>query len=333
MARFLSIIIALTVAALTATPTDAQVYTDPNKVDADYAIQGEYVGDVEGLDGDTAKFGVQIVAQGDGEFLGVGYPGGLPGQGFVGDKEKIIRVKAQKVDGGLKFQGEDGYGIYKDGAVTIYDNDGQLGGVLKKVERKSKTLGMKPPKGAVVLFDGTTADNFKNGKMTDDNLLMQGVTSKQLFQDHRVHVEFRLPYMPKARGQGRGNSGIYVQGRYEVQMLDSFGLVGAMNECGGIYSVTDCPVNLCLPPLTWQTYDIYYTATRYDDDGKVKSNPRVTVFHNGMLLHDDQELPGDRNTTAAPLKAGPEPGPVYLQNHGNPVVYRNIWVVESAKRD
>ena len=119
MARFLSIITALTVAALTATPTDAQVYTDPNKVDADYAIQGEYVGDVEGLDGDTAKFGVQIVAQGDGEFLGVGYPGGLPGQGFVGDKEKIIRVKAQKVDGGLKFQGEDGYGFYIDGSVAI----------------------------------------------------------------------------------------------------------------------------------------------------------------------------------------------------------------------
>jgi hypothetical protein len=118
-----------------------------------------------------------------------------------------------------------------------------------------------------------------------------------------------------------------VQGRYEVQMLDSFGLEGEQNECGGIYSVGKPAVNMALPPLTWQTYDIDYTAAVYEN-GKVKTNPRVTVIHNGVTIHDNIELPGERNTTAAPLKAGPEPGPVYLQNHGNPVRYRNIWVVE-----
>jgi hypothetical protein len=131
--------------------------------------------------------------------------------------------------------------------------------------------------------------------------------------------------MPHARGQARGNSGIYLQGRYEVQMLDSFGLVGEHNECGGIYTIAKPKVNMCYPPLTWQTYDIDYTAAEYDGAKKSK-NARVTVKHNGVTIHDNIEL--THATTASPLKEGPEPGPVYLQDHGNPVRYRNIWVVE-----
>ncbi|MBW3600671.1 MAG: DUF1080 domain-containing protein, partial [Planctomycetes bacterium] len=139
----------------------------------------------------------------------------------------------------------------------------------------------------------------------------------------------RLPYQPQDRGQARGNSGVYLQGRYEVQMLDSFGLEGKQNECGGLYSVKDPDVNMCYPPLEWQTYDIDFTAARYDEEGKLTADPRVTVRHNGVVIHDDVELPGERNTTAAPVKPGPEGGPVYLQDHGNPVRYRNIWVAET----
>src|SRR5690606_10766687 len=131
------------------------------------------------------------------------------------------------------------------------------------------------------------------------------------FGDHKIHIEFLLPYKPEARGQGRGNSGIYLQGRYEVQMLDSFGLEGRDNECGGIYSVAKPKVNMCLPPLVWQTYDIDFTAARYDAEGKKTANARITVHHNGVLIHDDIELP--HATTASRLKEGPEDGPIYLQ--------------------
>jgi hypothetical protein len=139
------------------------------------------------------------------------------------------------------------------------------------------------------------------------------------------HIEFLLPYMPEARGQGRGNSGCYFQGRYEVQMLDSFGLEGADNECGGLYKISKPALNMCYPPLSWQTYDFDFNAAQYDGDKKVK-DATLTILHNGVEIQKDVKLPSD--TTAAPNKEGPGPGPIFLQNHGNPVRYRNIWVVE-----
>jgi hypothetical protein len=156
---------------------------------------------------------------------------------------------------------------------------------------------------------------------------MAGCTSQQKFGSCKVHIEFRLPYMPEDRDQARGNSGIYLQGRYEVQMLDSFGLEGKNNECGGLYELKAPDVNMCLPPLNWQTYDIDYTTAKYDGE-KVISPPRITVEHNGVTIHKDVELPADRGTRAAPVAPGPEPGPLYLQDHGNPARYRNIWLVE-----
>jgi hypothetical protein len=153
-----------------------------------------------------------------------------------------------------------------------------------------------------------------------------GATSKHKFQDAQVHLEFRTPFQPNAREQGRGNSGVYMHGRYEVQMLDSFGLEGRHNECGGIYSTKDPELNMCLPPLTWQTYDIDFTAAKFDDAGAKTANARMTVRHNGVVIHDDVEC--DHATTASILPEGPEPGPLYLQDHGNPVRYRNVWIVE-----
>lgn len=307
--------------ALVAGPT----YTDPEKTDADFAYQGEYSGKIKDDQGNEQTVGVQVIALGKGKFHAVGYVGGLPGDGW--NKEEKVEADGELKDGAVVFEKDGGKGIVKDGALTIIAAEQELG-KLSKVNRSSPTLGAKPPKDAVVLFDGKNAEAFPGAKVSEDGLLLEGSTSKQKFQSYKLHIEFRVPYQPEDRGQGRGNSGIYMQGRYEVQMLDSFGLEGKNNECGGLYSVKDCDLNMCLPPLAWQTYDIDYTAAKYDESGKVTSPAKITVEHNGTVIHKDVALPTDRGTTAAPVKPGPEPGPIYLQNHGNPVRYRNIWLVE-----
>jgi hypothetical protein len=307
-------------AAVAAGPT----YTDPDKTDADFPFQGEYVGKVTTDDGDVT-LGVRVIALGKGKFHAVGYHGGLPGDGW--DKETKHEADGELKDGVVIVTGDVADGKIKDGVITVTDKDGNERGRLSKINRASPTLGAKPPEGAIVLFDGKSADAFDGGKV-DDGFLVQGCSSKQKFGSCKLHIEFRTPYQPEDRGQARGNSGIYVGGRYECQMLDSFGLKGENNECGGLYSVKAPDVNMCLPPLAWQTYDIDYTAAKYDGD-KLVANPRVTISHNGVVIHKDVELPGERSTTAAPNKPGPEPGPIYLQDHGNPLRYRNIWVVES----
>ncbi|NIA14695.1 MAG: DUF1080 domain-containing protein [Nitrospiraceae bacterium] len=166
-----------------------------------------------------------------------------------------------------------------------------------------------------------------------DNSAMEvrggGIVSKRKFRDHKIHVEFRLPFMPKAREQARGNSGVYVQGRYEIQILDSYGMPPKDNECGGIYKVSGPRVNMCAPPLQWQTYDITFRAARFDGTGKKTENARISVMHNGVPIHEDLVLPGP---TAGCLDTNEsEPGGLYLQDHGNPVWFRNIWVLEMDK--
>lgn len=294
----------------------------------DFAVQGEYAGEVETDDG-KRMFGVQVIARGEGMFRAVGYPGGLPGDGWDGE-DRIMADGATR-NGVTKFVAEQGTAVVEDGSLVLTSNDGRNLGTLTKVERKSPTLGKKPPAGAIVLFDGTSADAFEGARVTEDGLLMQGATSKQTFGDCMIHLEFRTPFMPAATGQARGNSGCYLQGRYEVQILDSFGLTGENNECGGIYTVSPPSVNMCFPPLSWQTYDIAFTAARYDEEGNKVSNARLSAHHNGVLIQSNVEIP--YATRAAPLKEGPEPGPLYLQDHGNPVRFRNIWVVEAKPKE
>ncbi|RMG38909.1 MAG: DUF1080 domain-containing protein [Planctomycetota bacterium] len=296
----------------------------PQQAGPDFKVQGEYVGDVIDENGDTVRLGVQVIALGHGKFDAVAYPGGLPGNGW--NRQEKIRASGETRDDGVTyFTSERGRGEIRNGVLTVWDKNGRRAGELKRIVRKSPTLGQKPPKGAVVLFDGTSAENFINGRI-ENGLLKEGCTSKQKFQDHKLHIEFLLSFMPEARGQARANSGVYLQGRYEVQVLDSFGLEGRANECGAIYGIKAPDVNMCFPPLSWQTYDVEFTAPRFDKNGKKIANARMTVWHNGVLIHDNVEVP--RTTTAAPVKEGPEPGPLYLQNHGNPIRYRNIWVVE-----
>ncbi len=282
----------------------ADVYDSPTmaSTDPDFLVQGEYA---------ATGVGLQVVALGDGKFTAVKYPGGLPGKGYTGTGKQLV-------------EDED--------TDTIQELIAAL--KVERVERQSPTIGAKPPEGAVVLFDGTKESvdqHWKPGAKFADGLLQQGCTSLDTFQDCTVHAEFRIPFMPKARGQGRGNSGLYYQGRFETQMLDSFGLEGKDNETGGIYSIKAPDLNMCLPPLVWQTYDGEFTAARYEGDKKV-ANARLTVRLNGVVVQSDVELP--KTTTAAPFGESPEPGPIYFQDHGNPIRYRNIWVVpRDAQRE
>lgn len=299
-------------------------YADPQKVDdPDFLVQGEYSGEITS-GGEKTKTGAQVIALGDGRFRVVGYTGGLPGDGW--EKPKKETADGETKDGVTTFVNPKWVAKIKDGTITVTSPEGEEMGTLKRVSRESPTLGLKPPEGAVVLFDGSGVDKFEKGaRMTEDKLLMEGANSSVKYQSVTLHLEFRLPYMPFARGQGRGNSGCYLQGRYETQILDSFGLEGKNNECGGIYTISDPDQNMCFPPLAWQTYDIDYTVAKFEDGKKVK-NAVMTVKHNGVAVQKDVEL--TKGTTSAPVKEGPEPGHLHLQNHGNPVRFRNIWYVE-----
>lgn len=299
-----------------------QAYTDPADAPPDYKIQGEYLGEVNA---DSIQFtvGVQLVARGSGKYYSQIYLGGLPGSGW--DRQTKYEGTGETEDGEVIFKHLLGGGRLVDGVLKLLEPGDMEVGSVKKTERRSPTLGKQPPEGAIVLFDGTSADKFDGGRMTDDHLLMAGATSKQKFGDCTLHLEFRTPFMPTALGQARGNSGCYLQGRYEVQILDSFGLDPKNNDCGAVYGVKAPDVNMCYPPLEWQTYDIDFTAARYESGKKVK-DAVMTVRHNGELVQSKTKVP--EATRAAPLKESSEPGPLYLQDHGNPVRFQNVWILE-----
>jgi hypothetical protein len=210
------------------------------------------------------------------------------------------------------------------------------------------TLGAPAPEGARVLFDGTDLKAWRaNGRdaPADWRIMPDGVMevvtrgeSKERggdirtvdeFGDARLHLEFRLPPQPKDRGQARANSGVFLQGLYEVQILDSFGLDGLWNECGALYRLSPPKVNACLPPGEWQAYDIDFRAARFASDGTVAEPPRMTVRHNGVVIHRDEELTSATNVAGSNLPSSPPPlrGPLVLQDHGNVVQFRNIWIL------
>lgn len=187
---------------------------------------------------------------------------------------------------------------------------------------------------ATVLFDGSdfSAWKMENGKpiawkRVDGAMQIVpksgSLITKQNYQDFRLHAEFKIPQVsPNSSGSGKGNSGIYIQRRYEVQIIDSFGEEPKHNGCASLYRFRAPDQNLCNPPGRWQSYDIVFHGARFQGGEKVKK-ARVTVWHNGVLVHRDVEL---ENKTGAGQKEGPEPGPIKLQDHGNAVSFRNIWI-------
>jgi len=303
------------------------VATTPADAGDEFPLQGEYVGYTFTPLLGREYCGIQVAALGDGEFRAVQFRGGLPGAGW--NRRDKFPLTGQRDGHLLRLTAEGRHGTYtvlvREGSAELRNAASQPVGRLRKIHRTSPTMGAAPPFDAVVLFDGSHADEFESAKIVDGHLLLAGAITKRMFRDFRLHVEFKTPFMPRARGQGRGNSGVYIQKRYEVQILDSFTLSGAPNECGGLYRQRPPDLNMAFPPLSWQTYDIDFTAARFNDDGEKVENARLTVVHNGVAIHDDVELP---NKTGAGDREGPTPGPIRFQWHSDPVHFRNLWIVE-----
>ncbi|MCZ6672997.1 MAG: DUF1080 domain-containing protein [Verrucomicrobia bacterium] len=257
------------------------------------------------------------------------------------------------------------YAAWKDGKLT-FDNNGFLGEItadsfkgikrskdfdtpfaLKRLHRVSPTEGLEPPTGAVVLFDGSNLDawqhangesvtwKIKNGyceifPKKENNDKGGSIETRQTFGDCKAHLEFKLPYEPNGREQHRGNSGFFVPGGYEVQILDSYGLGGMWNECGALYKQSPPQVNMCWAPGVWQTFDVEFKRMRMDAEGNKVDDAVISVWHNGKLVQHQFALKGTTsNSQAGRMK--PESGTrgrLQLQDHSHKIQFRNIWAQE-----
>lgn len=210
---------------------------------------------------------------------------------------------------------------------------------LKRIVRSSSTMGALAPAGAVVLMDGKHLDQWEHPNKTTASwyLLEDGsaevkigtgdIQTKQSFGDCSLHMEFRYPVEANKAAQGKGNSGVFFQQSYEVQILNSYGLLGAWNECGALYKLRPPHVNMARVAGEWQTYDIDYKASVWQGNTKVR-NAVISVRHNGVWIHQNEEIP--HATAYEWFKRKDEKSgatPIRLQNHGNPIQFRNIWLL------
>ncbi|MBN1482568.1 DUF1080 domain-containing protein [candidate division KSB1 bacterium] len=198
-----------------------------------------------------------------------------------------------------------------------------------------------PPSDAIVLFDGSDMSNWRAmdggaAKWIVNEDYMESVRGAgyvrtlQGFGDCQVHVEFMTPTPPRGESQGRGNSGVFLMGIYEVQVLDSYdNLTYADGQCAAIYGQFPPQVNVCRKPGEWQAYDIIFKAPQFAENGDLLKPALITLFQNGVLVHDHVEIKGPTNwCSKSPYQPHPGKLPLSLQDHGNPVRYRNIWVRE-----
>jgi hypothetical protein len=198
--------------------------------------------------------------------------------------------------------------------------------------------GTAPPSDAIILFDGTSLDNWESTKggeakweVSDGAMtVVKGtgaIRSKVVYGDCQLHIEWRTPIEVKGKGQGRGNSGVFLQGIYEVQVLDSYeNRTYSNGQAASIYKQSMPLVNACKPPGEWQTYDIIYKAPIFDEEGKLAAPAYITVIQNGILVQNNYQIKGDTPYIGLPKYEAHEEGPLMLQDHGNPVSFRNIWL-------
>jgi hypothetical protein len=226
----------------------------------------------------------------------------------------------------------------------VHDGDRPQPTVIDPGTASTPEAAGKPPSDAVVLFDGTDLSKWRMGKGQPagwkvENGCMEvppkgkpgsgDITSVDEFGDCQVHVEWAAPTEVKGSSQSRGNSGIFLMGRYEIQVLDSFGnQTYPDGQAASLYGQNPPLVNACRKPGEWQSYDIIFTAPRFKD-GQVEAPPYVTLLHNGVVVHNHTALLGpSSHKRLAKLVVHPPKGPIRLQDHGNPVRYRSIWVRE-----
>lgn len=339
----------LGIAASSCLSADLPAFTDPDKAGADFQIQGEYVGMVGG----KLPIGIQVIAMGNNQFEGVLYDGGLPGAGW--DESAVFHLKGKASDertsfhgvhgerlmfANANFQGSIGDGVFRGKAHMFRNRLDDVRIQLAKVHRESPTLNAKPPAGAIVLFQGSDVDEWRDGRLAGKRFLDVGTTSKRDFGSILLHMEFRCPFMPTASGMQRGNSGIYVKQEWEVQIIDSFGWhhenrkferLSKFGRCGGIHEMVGPRINMSFPPLSWQTYDIDFRMAEFDNSGEKTAPAIVTIRHNGVLIHDAYVLPPVPPGREASQSKEGQRGPIFLQDHGNPVRFRNIWVVQQDR--
>ena len=195
-----------------------------------------------------------------------------------------------------------------------------------------------PPSDAIVLFDGKDLSPWQGGdkwEIKDGYAISSkdGITTKQAFGGCQLHLEFATPAEVSGSGQGRGNSGVYMMGRYEIQILDSFDNTTYFDgQCGSIYKQQPPTVNACRQPGEWQSYDILFTAPKFSDQGELSQPAYVTVLHNGVAIHNHFALQGSTSYTEPPkYTKHTDKDPIHIQFHGNPVRFRNIWLRENTQ--
>ncbi len=304
-------------------PKKGPAFTEPPTDDDDFPLLGEFVGPVSVGENEFEAMGLQVRPIGDGSFEAVAYRGGLPGQ--KGHRPDPTRLIGRRAGERIVLSGHgDAFFVSHDDCVIVTP-EGDRRGRLERIVRHSPTLGAPPPEDAVVIFDGSDTDRITGAELTEDGWLTEGGLIRPMFQDFNLHLEYRIPYMPVAVDQARGNSGVYLQSRYECQVLDSFATEPVFNGHGALYRFRKPDVNMSFPPLAWQTYDIAFTAPRWAADGTKTRNARITAWVNGVKVHDNVELP---DKTGAGKAEEPVLLPTRLQDHGDPVRFRNVWAID-----